>query len=257
MVIMMTTILSVKNLKIGYFHYSKFSKKLVGLIDESDFDINENEVVLIQGANGSGKTSILKAITFQHNRNMSITEDVYFRNELINAQNIDEKMYPFISFTPQKPKFYAYSGMDYVKQKCDNYYYRKEITDESIKNMFQYFGKSGIEKRRISSLSGGELRILSLVSAFIREKADLFILDEPLNDLDYETAKKVSEYITKIKLMGKSILLISHCRMHLNADRAYIIQKEENHPFPKLIKMTRKPNNCSPNVYSECECKKE
>ena len=79
----------------------------------------------------------------------------------------------------------------------------------------------------------------------------MFILDEPLNELDFETAKKVSDYLKKLK-QTCGILIISHCRMHLDINRGYIIRKGESGGY--LEELTNPPVNCAA---SEFTCHEE
>ena len=88
--------------------------------------------------------------------------------------------------------------------------YRLRIMDEKTGKVI--FG----EKSRPAKLSGGQQRLLSIISSVaVREDAKLFIIDEPLNNLDFKNARKVSNLITRIHRENPdaAILMVTHCRI--------------------------------------------
>ncbi len=71
-------------------------------------------------------------------------------------------------------------------------------------------------KSRLGKFSGGEQRLLQVFSVIAtRSDADLLIIDEPLNNLDFVNARHISNLINKVirehPQMG--LLMISHCRI--------------------------------------------
>jgi ABC-type multidrug transport system ATPase subunit len=226
-----------------------FSQNKTPLIINSNFLIHKHEIVLIQGPNGSGKSSILKAITALQSRTFIVNANRKYKSKVLKEENDFWEMYKTIAYTEQKPDYGAKMAIEYVRISLDNYEYKKEVTDEDIIKMFNMFDKGYLLNYRISKFSGGEKRILSLISAFMRKKADLFILDEPLNDLDFETAKKVNKHLQILKETS-GVLIISHCRMHLDADRAYLIKKTSDGGYLHELLIT--PKNCSIEDYEEC-----
>ena len=71
-------------------------------------------------------------------------------------------------------------------------------------------------KAKPAKFSGGEQRLLSVLSVIAtRSQAELMIIDEPLNNLDFINARNISNLINKVirenSKMG--LLMISHCRI--------------------------------------------
>ena len=71
-------------------------------------------------------------------------------------------------------------------------------------------------KARPGRFSGGEQRLLSVLSVIAtRPHAELLIIDEPLNNLDFVNARNISNLLNRIKRENPkmAILMISHCRI--------------------------------------------
>ena len=87
-----------------------------------------------------------------------------------------------------------------------NYAPKKEEDDKA-----QYEAKS-----RVLPLSGGQKRLLTIIAnVVIRESASLFLIDEPMNNLDSFNMVNVSNLINSIrhKHPKAAFLLVTHCRV--------------------------------------------
>ena len=90
---------------------------------------------------------------------------------------------------------------------------------------------SGGELRRLSiarafvNSSGGELRRLSIVRALVNSPQAIFA-DEPTNDLDDENSRLVFEQLRKAADSGAAVVIVSHDRLAQEyADVVYCMQK--------------------------------
>lgn len=243
-------ILDVKNLSIT-IKKSFLGRKARTLIKEANFHVNKNEIVIIQGPNASGKSSLLNAITGQSPKQLHIEGEIIY-NQVSMNNSVYSSMYSTISYTNQNPTFKSYNVKDYINTNLDNYKYKRNVNDTKKEEMFNKFDKKNLWiENKLSKRSGGEKRILSLISAFLREKADLFILDEPLNDLDFETALKVNNHLQELKKTS-AVLIISHCRMNLDVDRAYqIYKRDDGGSMAEVVK----PSRCSSFEQQSCHSK--
>lgn len=227
-------VLEVKNLNISFKNKS--------FIKDASFQVLENEVVLIQGPNGSGKSSILKTLLGEIKNNSvdmqykgTELDYGFFRKEVAYIEQEDEI---FLARTPiELAMQYRQVGSKKLLKRLlfkINKNDPEDIEDfKEIKAMFEYFNAEYLMEEKISKLSGGQKRLVSLIACFARE-ADLYILDEPINKLDNKVAKLVGDYISKLANNGKSVLLITHCRMYLKATKAYEISGEDIILLPKV-----------------------
>ena len=245
----METILSVSNLNITL-------PGGINIIKNVSFDIKRGEVVAIVGENGSGKSSILKAIIRDHESHKIISGSIsYCGGENILKMN-DSDLQSFraqVSYVSQRDEYNdigkRITVFD-VMMDSANLYSVKQFTKEDISALFDRYqlriydeitGKPLFyENSCPAKLSGGQQRMLSIISSVaVREDAKLFIIDEPLNNLDFKNARKISNLITKIheENPNAAILMVTHCRI-----------------FPSITRLITLKNGCIvPNVETyEC-----
>ena len=85
----------------------------------------------------------------------------------------------------------------------------------------------------------------TLLAALSRTKSDLFVLDEPINNLDAYHARLLNNYLVKLKKRENppGILVITHCHMFQCVDKVYKLSKG---------KITRIEDYNPKSCYGEC-----
>lgn len=187
----MAPILEVKNLSVG------FSKEKSILHDVS-FQIEKGQIISLIGLNGTGKTTLLKAI-------MGLIKPS--SGKIIKG---DTKIF----YIPQKSDLNTTFPLS-VKEFCELFGvkgYEKYLED---------LGMTKLLKSKVSSLSGGEYQRI-LIAVALSRKPDLLLLDEITAGIDVAGEEHFYELVLKIrKEYGISILIVSH-NIHLvikNADK--------------------------------------
>ena len=185
-------------------------------------NIADGEIVTVLGANGAGKSSLLKAIQGTEKlQSGSIT----YKNNNINRWSAPKRVQNGLVLVPEGRQIFI--SMTVEENLLMGAYSRKhaDVTSE-IKTVFERFPNLK-ERRNMSAgvLSGGEQQMLA-VSRALLAKPTIMMLDEPSLGLSPILVKQLFELIKEINTEGISILLVEqNTHMALQyADRGYVLE---------------------------------
>ncbi len=170
---------------------SSISKKYLDKIifKNASFVINENDKIGLVGVNGTGKSTLLKAIV----------DEVELDNGII-ARKKDLK----IAYLEQTSQF------DDGDTILEAFFKKIKVDDFIAKSMLSKMGLNDYSKK-VNTLSGGEKKRLAL-AVVLCEPVDLLILDEPTNHLDVWMINYLEKFLIKY---NKALLLVTHDRYFL------------------------------------------
>lgn len=216
----MDNILIVKNLSIQI-------NKCV-LMQNVSFDVKRGEAVLLSGANGIGKSTILKSILRLETEGKRISGEIIypeFGDVLSLDSDVIQKYRSKVAYIQQKDEYTAMGNVqvrDIISESGEAFSGRflgntevNDLIDEWIPRRSDN-SRVFDAKSKPAKFSGGEQRLLSVLSVIAtRPNADLLIIDEPLNNLDFANARNISNLINKVMRDNSNmgILMISHCRI--------------------------------------------
>ncbi|MEO0107487.1 MAG: ABC transporter ATP-binding protein [candidate division WOR-3 bacterium] len=187
-----------------------------------NLQIKKGEIIALLGPNGAGKTTLVKQIVgILKPTSGHILLDG--RDLILNRETLKSR----IAYVPQVPWILGdlpmYNAL-YIIARL-NHKNHKE-SKQAVENFLYKFNLSGKKERPISSLSGGEARILNFGYATMGS-ADYFFLDEPTNDLSPGMRKILWDYIFSIKECGKSVFLVTHNLLDIQqrVDRVLFMNK--------------------------------
>ena len=178
------SLVSVRSLSISHD-----GKKIIGPVT---FNVRPSDRILIQGENGSGKSSLLNLIM---DNSLS-----YCSGEVIKNENV-KTIYMNQSQTLPLENSSPLDNLRHLSPELELH--------DAINTLIRF----GLDKRTISStraadLSGGE-RAKVLLAAMSTSSPDLIILDEPTNNLDIPTIEALELALNRYR---GGVVVVSHDR---------------------------------------------
>lgn len=165
------------------------------------FDITEGQIFGLLGPSGAGKTTLIKILTGQ--LSFDGGEVITLDKEIEKLTGEDKRKIGIMM-----DQFGAYERLscsDNLKIYADIY----GIQYSKIKEILQYVGLGGAEKRSASKLSKGMEARLRLARVFMHSPKLIF-LDEPTSGLDPKSMQAIHKLILDKKKDGCTIFLTTH-----------------------------------------------
>lgn len=185
------------------------------------FEVNEGEVVSLIGANGAGKSTILKTIS---GLLRSKTGSIEFLDENISSIEPFKLVSKGLAHVPEGRRIFL--QMTVLENLEMGGYIRKDDFQADINDIFKRFPRLEERKHQIAgTLSGGEQQMLAMGRALM-SKPKLLILDEPSMGLAPILVAQIFDIIRELHKSGTTILLVEqNAEMALKvADRAYVLE---------------------------------
>lgn len=196
------------------------------ILSKLNYKFEENEIHVLFGPNGSGKTTILKLIS-----NMLSPTNGTIKSELSNNsvckysyvfQNYKDTLLPWLS----------------VKKNLEIL----EPNEERLGKLINTFNLESLANRYTYELSGGQQQILALARAFAYS-SDIMLLDEPFSALDFNRSRKLWKiFIDLWESESTTTFLVSHSieeaiflaeKLHILSSTPVQIKETITLPFPK------------------------
>lgn len=179
------------------------TKKIKGvtILDNVSCEFEGGKIYGITGANGSGKTMLLRLIAglIKADSGCVYIDDKILKKDIDHPENIGVLI--------ENPNFWKrYTGMETLKLLAD---IRKQATEDDIKNALVRVGLEPSDKRVVRKYSLGMRQKLGIAQA-IMEKPDILLLDEPTNALDKKSVEQVRKIIHEEAERGAIVIIASH-----------------------------------------------
>ncbi len=184
------------------------------IFENISFSLGGSDFLCILGANGCGKTTLLKCI----NNLLKLNEGQVLLNErntrtLNNAEiartigyipQIHSPAFPFTVFEVVLMGRSPYIGTLSAPGKRDH-----EIAEQALETM----GIAHLRDRQYTTLSGGELQ-MTLFARVLCQTPSLLLLDEPTAHLDFGNQIRFLEKLREITATGLPAIMTSHYPDH-------------------------------------------
>ena len=196
---------------------------MIQAVRNVDFTVKEGEIVSLIGANGAGKSTILK--TLSGLIHPSEGEIVYLGENIAStsAKKIVEK-----GLVQVPEGRHVFPGLT-VKENLELGAFLRKDKEEIQKDMEAVFERFPILKERkdqdAQTLSGGEQQMLAMGRALM-SRPKLLLLDEPSMGLAPIFIREIFKIIQEIQKTGTTVLLIEqNAKMALSiSNRAYVLE---------------------------------
>jgi tungstate transport system ATP-binding protein len=174
------------------------------VLETVNLQIHEGEILALLGPNGSGKTTILKVLSFIENPTRG---NVEFQGERINFKNT-EKIRLQSTLVFQKTTLFSTSVYNNIAYGLKLRKVPKETRDKEVKKALELVKLEGFEKRNAKKLSGGEQQRVAIARALVL-KTKLLLLDEPTANLDPKNAGIIEEVIGTVNRENKTTIVMA------------------------------------------------
>jgi iron complex transport system ATP-binding protein len=239
--------MSLKIENINFKHSSKFSLKNISLTFE-------NNLTAIIGPNGSGKSTLIKCILNLY----KCDGEMYYEDENLKKHKkefIKQKVGYLPQTTQNDASITVFEAVLLGLINTLNLRVSKSQEDK-VNDILDAFELQHLAKNKINELSGGQLQMVALAQAIIKEP-EVLILDEPLNNLDIHRQFSLLNIVSNLAFEKKMIVIIVMHDINLAARYAdnMVVMKEGSvysHGTPKEVltkKMIREIYKINSEIY--------
>jgi ABC-2 type transport system ATP-binding protein len=178
----------------------RFGPRMV--LRDVSFKVEANHACGIVGANGSGKTCLLRLIA-SLDRPTSGSVVVYGYDTLANARAVRDR----IGYVPEEPMLYdGLTAEQYLQFVGRARGLGKQVRQVAVDTLLQVVGLDERRWRDVSTFSPGERRRLALASALVHEP-DVLLLDDPLRGLDGFARLEQIEVLRELHRLGSTMVM--------------------------------------------------
>lgn len=215
------SIMTLNKVAIGYHN--------TAIIDGINLSLPEKEITCLLGANGCGKTTLMRTIL---GLLPAIHGDILLNNQSIKSLK-QREIAKVIAYVPQAHDTpFTFTVLDMVMMGLTPHLSLFSVPGDAEKNQalqqLERLNIPHLAARLYSTLSGGEKQLVLIARALI-QKPLLLIMDEPAASLDFGNQIRLLEQIEKLKAHGMTVLMSTHHPQHAAAiaDNVILLDKQQ------------------------------
>lgn len=188
----------------GYFRYERDG---ADVLDNLSLQVYANEILCIFGANGVGKTTLLRILAG--------TKRLYKGKYRLWGKKIKEygnNLYrDNLTAMPQNPQnlFVKNTVRADLAELAALVGYGKTEQAQAVADVMAQTGVTDLAERHPYDLSGGEKQKVALAKVLLT-RPKIVLLDEPTKGLDAYSKRQFAEVLAKLKADGKTVVVVTH-----------------------------------------------
>ena len=186
------------------------------IFENINLSLGAGKIILLKGKNGSGKTTLLKAIL---NLIEPSSGSIYWKGKLLKKNLYD--FYNNTTYIADKTsslsKLSVYENINVWKK-----IFLSNITNSQVDNILKTLKLDIYINQKVNSLSFGETKKLEFLRLIIENKK-IWILDEPLSNLDDESIDVLGQTFEDHRSKDGSIIFSSHQQSEINVSEEVLL----------------------------------
>ena len=175
------------------------------LFSNLSFELNSGEILKISGANGSGKTSLLKILA---GLNSAESGKLSVNNKMVGSYDYQSDIFYLGHLPALSPELHCKENLDYLTQ------LNNRGSDQALGEALTIVGLNNFEYEYAANLSAGQKRRVVLSALFITQ-CKIWLLDEPFTALDADGINVIEAQIAKHCDDGGICVLTTHQKCNL------------------------------------------
>ncbi len=206
--------LNVQNINVYYGN--------IHAIKDVSFSVETGEIVSLIGANGAGKSTILKTVS---GLLRTKTGDVTFEGKSIKSVAPHKIVSRGIAHVPEGRRVFLQMSVE-ENLEMGAFTAQRSTIEGSLENVYARFPRLKERRRQVAgTLSGGEQQMLAMGRGLM-SRPKLMMLDEPSMGLAPILVEQIFEIIQELNKAGTTILLVEqNAQMALSiATRGYVLE---------------------------------
>lgn len=205
--------------------YKKYPNATHYSVEDFSIDIKDKEFIVFVGPSGCGKSTTLRMVAGLE----EITEGkLYIDGEVVNDKSPKDRDIAMVFQNyALYPHMTVYENMAFGLKLRK---YKKDDIDKRVREAAASLGLTEFLDRKPADLSGGQRQRVAMGRAIVRD-AKVFLMDEPLSNLDAKLRVSMRTEIAKIhRRIGATTIYVTHDQTEAMtlADRIVIMSSTPN-----------------------------